>query len=154
QIQLVWRMKVSSGVPPRLSEVVLINAQSGEMSHRFSLIYPALNREISDANCRHNDGTKVRVEGQSPSGITDADNVYDYYVDTYNFYFNQTGRDSIDGSGMTLVGIVRYTEDENDPNCPPPEGAAYWLGGNMHFGKGWVADDVTAHELTHGVTEK
>ncbi|MBN1448721.1 MAG: M4 family metallopeptidase [Bacteroidetes bacterium] len=73
--------------------------------------------------------------------------VYEYYRGTH-------GRNSIDNRGGTILAIVNVTQGglsmEN----------AYWNGQFMAFGNGGTifdpiagALDVTAHELTHGVTE-
>src|SRR5690606_10184478 len=62
------------------------------------------------------------------------------------------GRNSIDDAGMTLVGSVHYGQDYDN---------AFWDGSQMVFGDGdgrifnrfTVAQDVVAHELTHGVID-
>ena len=87
-------------------------------------------------------GTLVRSEGAAASGIADADNVYDSIGDTYGFYLDNHGRDSIDNAGMLVQATVRMAEDN-----------AYWDGSNLHFGTGFASDDVVAHEFTHGITD-
>ncbi|WP_343424179.1 hypothetical protein [Candidatus Amarolinea dominans] len=70
-----------------------------------------------------------------------------YAGDTYNFYFNNHNRDSMDGAGMTLKSTVHYRSGYQN---------AFWNGSQMVYGDGYgfpLADDVVAHELTHGVTE-
>jgi len=72
---------------------------------------------------------------------------------TYDFYFNNFGRDSYDNAGGYITSYV------NDVTVGVN---AYWSGGpdnTMHYGNG-DADyfpvaslDVAGHELTHGVTE-
>ncbi|WP_392892827.1 M4 family metallopeptidase [Streptomyces sp. LN699] len=85
------------------------------------------------------------------SGAVDAhwnaEQVYDYYK-------NAHGRDSLDGSGMTvnsLVGVTYYGM---------PYANAFWDGAKMVYGNGdkeykpLSADtDVVGHEMTHGVIE-
>ena len=56
------------------------------------------------------------------------------------------GRDSIDGAGMPLISTVNYCEPGE---CPFEN--AFWNGEQMVYGAGMVTDDVTGHELTHGV---
>jgi hypothetical protein len=90
-----------------------------------------------------------RTEGQGPSGIADVDNAYDYAGDTYDFYLNYHGRDSIDGAGMDLVSTTRFCP--NIISCPYVN--AFWAGSQMVYGEGFAsADDVVGHEMTHGVT--
>jgi Zn-dependent metalloprotease len=132
-----------------------VNASNGEVVRVWTQIHSALNRQISDSNTTtNNPGTLVRSEGQGPSGIVDADNAYTFLGDTYNFYFNVHGRDSLNNAGMTLTATVRYcAPSTNGPVCPPP-GLAFFNGSSnrMYFGVGYTVDDITAHELTHGVT--
>jgi Zn-dependent metalloprotease len=157
---LVWELEVSSDDTIAVNDEVLLDAHSGEVVRQYPRNLPLLNRQIWDANGSTSDpGTSVRTEGQAASGIADADNVYDFLGDTYNFYLNQHGRDSVDGGGLVLSATVRYcspnaTDPMGPPSCPPP-GLAFWSNDNrrMYYGAGQVADDVTGHELTHGVTQ-
>ena len=71
---------------------------------------------------------------------------YDYFKNTHN-------RNSINGSGGTIISIVNVTDEFNDPLDN-----AYWNGQAMFYGNGDVAFkplagalDVAGHELTHGV---
>lgn len=85
----------------------------------------------------------------SSIGVNDALEAKTHLLDTYNFYWSQLGRDSIDDNGMLLKAHVDYGESVfldwyfN----------AYWDGSKMVFGDIMTTDDVTAHELTHGVTD-
>lgn len=72
---------------------------------------------------------------------------------TYDFYFNNFGRDSYDDAG----GIIRSYANDASVGVN-----AYWSGGpdnTMHYGNGdanyfpVASLDVAGHELTHGVTE-
>lgn len=153
---LVWDLEVTCESALTANARVLVNALNGDVVRVWSTVYSALNREIYDANSTTNDpGTLTRTEGQPASGIADVNNAYDYLGDTYAFYFNVHGRDSLDGNGLKLSGTVRYCSPNgtNAPSCPPAS-LAFFSNGNkrMYFGAGYTADDVTAHELTHGVT--
>lgn len=151
---LVWDLEVSSQTLLEANARVLVNAANGQLVRVWTQIHSALNRQIFDANTTTNDpGTLVRAEGQVASGISDADNAYTFLGETYNFYKNVHNRDSLNGGGMTLSATVRYCSPNgtNAPSCPPPN-LAFYSGNRMYFGAGYVADDVTAHELTHGVT--
>jgi Zn-dependent metalloprotease len=62
---------------------------------------------------------------------------------TYQYYLERHNRNSLDGRGGNIVGIVRF--GVNFPN-------AFWNGKAMFFGDGFTRSvDVTGHELTHGV---
>jgi Zn-dependent metalloprotease len=97
-------------------------------------------------------GQKVRGEGDPPSDDEAVNEAYDGLGATYDLYSEVFGRDSIDGKGMPLVGVVHYGNDFNN---------AFWDGAEMVFGDGdgqifvgfTKAIDVIGHELTHGVTE-
>lgn len=68
---------------------------------------------------------------------------------TYSYYFTKYNRNSINNAGYQLKSYVNETATSNN---------AYWDGSIMHFGvrtsnsAGITAIDVTAHELTHGLT--
>jgi Zn-dependent metalloprotease len=149
---LAWRMEVTNVGNTVLKDVVLVDAHSGRTVLRYPLIHDVLNRRIYDCN---NDmfaglGALVRSEPDPPTGILDVDLAYDYFGDTYDFYLNYHGRDSLDNAGMTLDATVRYCNILE--LCPWPN--AGWDGSRVLFGDGFAqADDVVAHELTHGVTE-
>ncbi|WP_139491815.1 M4 family metallopeptidase [Brevibacillus dissolubilis] len=75
-----------------------------------------------------------------------AEQVYDYFKNTHN-------RNSLDNAGKKLLSVVHYGSNYNN---------AFWDGTYMVYGDGdgvtfrpfSYAIDVTAHEFTHGVTEK
>lgn len=96
--------------------------------------------------------------------FTDIDNFWDnvnanldeYATDahwgaemTYDYFFLQHGRNSIDGNGFALNSYVHY--DNNYAN-------AFWDGQRMTYGDGdgaWnplTALDIAGHEITHGLT--
>lgn len=96
--------------------------------------------------------------------MTDADNVWNlarqragvdahvYAGITYQWYYDNVGRNSINGAGGTIDSIVHYSTNYNN---------AFWDGTKMVYGDGDGTTfrplsgslDVVAHELTHGVTE-
>lgn len=68
---------------------------------------------------------------------------------TYDFYLKVLGRNSVDGQGGTLRGVVRLAKGYDN---------AFWATnmGTLFFGDAEPfagALDVVAHELTHGVTD-
>jgi Zn-dependent metalloprotease len=151
---LAWKIIVRSEESP-IREFVFIDAKSGIGLLSFNQMDTALSRSIYD----NNNGNwswdlpgygPVRTEGQPDTGNPDVDNAYYNLGDTYDFYMQFHGRDSIDGAGMPLIATVRYC----DPSRSCPYKNAFWNGSQMVFGKGFAAaDDVVGHELTHGVTE-
>ena len=146
---LVWRFETRGGGPDS-DRSFLVDAVSGEVVRDYPLWLTALDRQVHDsANSTADPGTLVRSEGQAPSGNVDVDSAYDFLGDTYDFYSVNHGRDSIDGAGLTLSATVRYCS----PSEPCPYANAYWNGMRMYFGQGYATDDVTGHELTHGVTQ-
>ena len=78
--------------------------------------------------------------------LPDAVSASFYLSQTYDYYLERHGRNSIDGKGGSMLAIVRV--DKNFDN-------AYWNGTAMYFGDGKPyagALDIVGHELTHGVT--
>jgi Zn-dependent metalloprotease len=124
--------------------MMLLNNSAGE-----------LRRTIYD--CKHVESTPprgklVRGEGSPKSKDRAVNEAYDYSGDTYRFYQQILGRNSIDGRGMRLDSFVHFSDHFNN---------AFWDGGEMVYGDGdgvtfnsfTKALDVIAHELTHGVTQ-
>ncbi len=86
------------------------------------------------------------------SGNSHAKSAHKYAIGTYNFYATKFNRDSIDNARMAITSTVDYC----DPYYGCPYDNAFWSGTQMVYGNGrdWpLADDVVAHELTHGVTQ-
>ena len=66
---------------------------------------------------------------------------------TYDYYLERHNRNSLDGQGGTIMGIVRFGTNFNN---------AFWNGQLMLFGDALPfagSLDIVAHELTHGVTQ-
>lgn len=103
-------------------------------------------------------GKKLFDEGHVFTGSEDASakNVYEQFKQTYDFYLEVFGRDSIDGRGLKLVGCVHYDEDTRPGFFNAfffDEVMAYGDGDGEIFRSFTDIIDITAHELTHGVTE-
>ncbi len=88
---------------------------------------------------------------------SDAASVSAHYNadNTYNYYKNTHGRNSIDGNGGTIISIVNVVNDDGSSLAN-----AYWNGSAMFYGNGGSmfkplagAEDVGAHEMTHGVIQ-
>lgn len=112
-------------------------------------------RSIYDAgNGPRLPGRLVRAEGQPESPDAAVNEAYEGLGATFDFYWQVFQRNSIDGQGLHLTGIVHYSEDGTGYDN------AFWDGEEMVFGDGdgvffnrfTIALDVIGHELTHGVT--
>jgi Zn-dependent metalloprotease len=111
-------------------------------------------RVISDAHGSEDvRGPIVRREGDPATNDEATDEAYEGLGDTFEFWLEAYGRNSIDDAGMPLRGVVHF--GELYPN-------AFWDGQRMVFGDGdgqvlglmTGSLDVIGHELGHGVTEK
>jgi Zn-dependent metalloprotease len=98
-------------------------------------------------------GQPTRAEGAPPVDDEGVNQAYDGFGATYAFYWDVFGRDSIDNTGMPIMGLVHFSTDYDN---------AFWDGqGHMFFGDGdgtmftplTNSLDVIGHELTHGVTQ-
>ncbi|MBI2031489.1 MAG: M4 family metallopeptidase [Candidatus Levybacteria bacterium] len=134
----------SSDNQPTFSMMYFIDLEKGEILYKLSNIMDVLNRQAYD--CSGGSCILVRPEGSPPTGDSDVDNAYDFLGDTYNFYFNSFGRDSYNNQGAVLKGKMHYPM-----SCPN----ASWVGqsSEMRFCTNMVIKDITAHELTHAVTQ-
>ena len=155
----VWRVPVRSAVRADLRDVVLVDAGSGRVALRLDQV-AHLDRVVCDdvrtTKYRCAAGAYDRTEGAPPTGLVDADQAYDLTGATATWYAGTLGVDltvligSDLGDGRKLRSTTNY--------CPPgacPLDNAFWAGDQMVYGAGYTAaDDVVAHELTHGVTER
>lgn len=147
---LVWRMDVTPNRLLPIRELVLVDAHTGIVALHFNQIPHAKNRLTYTANNGTSlPGTLVCNEANPncTGGDTHAVAAHIYAGHTYDFYFTNHGRDSINNAGMNLISTVHY--NTNYAN-------AFWSGTQMVYGDAYgfaLADDVVAHELTHGVTD-
>lgn len=96
-------------------------------------------------------GQLVRGEGDPDVADISVNEAYGFSGDTYDFYDQVFGRNSIDGQGMRLDSSVHFGQDYDN---------AFWDGRQMVYGDGdgqffdrfTKCIDVVGHELTHGVT--
>jgi len=128
-------------------EAFLVDAHTGNVLDRWSLVESAMDRRIYDGQGGAAlPGVLVREEGGSPvAGLSDANATYDYAGDSYGYYLRAFGRDSLDGLGLPLIATVRSTAAV----CPN----AFWNGMQTAFCFGTASDDIVAHEFQHGVTQ-
>jgi Zn-dependent metalloprotease len=96
-------------------------------------------------------GRLVRAEGDAATGDAAVDAAYDGAGEVYDFYFDEMGRDSLDGQGLQLVSTVHHRRRFNN---------AFWDGTQMAYGDGdgeifssFLELSVIAHEMSHGVVQ-
>jgi hypothetical protein len=157
-LHAVWRVPVRSRSRLDVADLVLVDARSGRVALRLAGT-AGLDRVVCDDlrtdSYRCRPGLYDRVEGGPATGSTDADQAYDLSGVTATWYAAALGVDltaligSDFGDGRKLRSTTNY--------CPPgacPLDNAFWTGNQMVYGAGYTsADDVVAHELTHGVTQ-
>lgn len=148
---LVWRMAVAGVERIDIDELVLIDAVTGGVRLHFNQVDTAKDRETYNANNSSSLPGTLRCDESNPTcagGDSHEVAAHLYAGDTYDFYWNYHGRDSVDDAGMTLVSSVHYGVNYKN---------AFWsrLDEQMVYGDAYgypLADDVVGHELTHGVT--
>ena len=133
---------------------VYVDVDSGEIVAVYPTIHFALNRRVHSANNGTSlPGTLRRSEGQGATTDTDVNAAYDNTGDSYNAYNMYFNRDSYNNAGASMISTVHYSSNYCN---------AFWNGQQMTYGDGNANQgckplarslDVTAHELTHGVTE-
>ncbi len=129
-----------------IREAFFVEAQTGEILDRWSMIHDARSRSVHDAGGTNSlPGPVARTEGQGATGNSEVDRAYDYAGDTYDYFFRGFGRDSLNNGGMTLIATVNSTAG----GCPN----ARWNGAQSMYCTGLATDDVIGHEFTHGLTQ-
>ncbi|MFM8704782.1 MAG: M4 family metallopeptidase [Planctomycetia bacterium] len=102
-------------------------------------------------------GRLVRSEGKKKVADPAVNEAFDHSGDTFDFFHDLFGRNSLDDAGMTLISSVHV--GESDGSGYQPMSNAFWDGSQMAYGDGdgvvfrrfTKSLDVVAHELTHGV---
>ncbi len=119
---------------------------------RAAAATPQKSRTVYDARqATRLPGTRVRSEGHPATGDVAVDEAYDGLGATFDFFWENYARNSIDDAGMPLKATVHYGRSYDN---------AFWNGSQMVFGDGdgqyfnrfTIALDVIGHELAHGVT--
>lgn len=146
--------QVRAAAQDTLLQTAKLRGQRSVLSKTFTALSAGgMHRSIYDAGHKFStSGMLVRDEGQKPSKDSAVNDVYNGFAATYKLYMDIFHRDSIDGQGLRMEGVVHYGSKYNN---------AFWNGARMMFGdgdgklfKGFTKSlDVIGHELTHGVTE-
>lgn len=157
--ELSEELRQASGDTARVStELRNLRAQAGFLTNAMSTLgaiqehlapFPA----VKVYDCKKHQtlpGTAVRHRNSSPD--LSASRTFKETTAVANFYKQVFGRNSIDGTGMTMMSSIHFGDNYNN---------AMWNGTQMIYGDGdrqifidfTVANDIIAHELTHGVTQ-
>ncbi len=135
-------------------DTVYVDQDTGEIVAVHPQIFFAENRKVYSAgNGSTTPGTLNRSEGQAATTDIDVNAAYDNTGSTWEAYKGFWNRDSYNNAGGALISTVHYSSNYCN---------AYWNGTQMVYGDGSASQgcaplarsmDVTAHELTHGVTQ-
>ncbi len=148
---LAWR---EGGVPRK--ERIFVDANTGEVVARFSLIRNDFIPDLNKFKCPDKDGcdpedelTCLWIETLYPANPL-YPTCYQNLASTWNFYHDEFGRDSYDGNGAAVKVVVEYPlgaqwDDYCIRICLGPADAPLW-------GDQVQALDIMAHEFTHAVT--
>lgn len=154
---LAWKTTVdyvSEAGPQR--DTIYADAETGNLVARVPHVQYALHLQTYDCHQKTRNCTLVLETPPDalPANTGDAaiDAAHNFAAATYNYYWNNYGRDSIDNNGLTIISRVHYDRNYNN---------AFWDGTQMTYGDGDGTTfiplsqdaDVVGHELTHGVTE-
>ncbi|MCP3163984.1 M4 family metallopeptidase [Myxococcus qinghaiensis] len=147
------RMKGESLKGEPVDDTVLVNARSGDVFERLTHIHGALDRRVYDGRQGPGlPGTGSRMEGDPPVLDPIVNAAYDNTGAVWRCYKELFNRDSYNNAGAPLITTVHHRVNYVN---------AFWNGTQMVFGDGdgntatnlANAIDITAHELTHAVTE-
>ena len=158
----VWRVTVGDRVA--VHRQVLVDERTGAVLLDLEAHQEALDRVVCNRNNARLAETPctsgfARTEGAPATGVADVDAAYDHAGSVSTFYQAVGGVDLTDLIGVNVSGVKKLaatvrvctTDSVNDP-CPYPN--AFWNGTQMNYGAGYAAaDDVVAHEITHGVIQ-
>ena len=131
--------------------VPALMASPSPTGRRHRLVYDARKKDSLP-------GKLVRSEGDAKVADTAVNEAYDFSGDTFDFYLERFGRNSLDDAGMSLISSVHVGEADGGDRYQPMNNA-FWDGSQMAYGDGdgvvfqcfTKSLDVVAHELTHGV---
>ncbi len=137
-----------------VKDKVYVDVDTGDIVAVHPTIHFSLNRKVYSANNGSSTpGSLKRSEGQAATSDLDVNAAYDNTGAAYKAYNNFWNRDSYNNAGASLISTVHYSQNYCN---------AYWNGQQMVYGDGSSSQgcmplarsvDVTAHELTHAVTE-
>jgi Zn-dependent metalloprotease len=165
----VWRFEVTRGAAER--RLILVDDHTGGVLMNVDEV-EAVNRVVcDDANTPRDEAlspptctgpTYARSEGGPATGSSDVNGAYDLAGPVSELYAalgidltSLIGR-TVSGGAKALAQTVNFCPTGAVPlpaTCPGYDNA-FWNGSQMYYGTGYAAaDDIVAHEMTHGVTE-
>ncbi len=158
-LHLAWEVAVT-GRSQLLIDKVYVDARTGEIVDRRPEVETARSRTVYDGQGGSvpTQGTQVGSENSPPATTdTSARAAFDNTGATYDCYHDLYQRDSWDDQGGVLTSTVRVVFQTQSGSTGDN---AAWALGQMWYGEGddnlmgptALGLDVTAHELTHGVT--
>ncbi|MBI2426799.1 MAG: FG-GAP repeat protein [Candidatus Kerfeldbacteria bacterium] len=150
ETHLVWEVKTEHSIS-------FVDAHSAKIIHEAARLKASRDRRVYTSNeTTRLPGKQLMNESgylYSPQQIpeparTDSKEAYDYSGQTYDYYLRTFSRDSYDGRGSALLSSVNYYYRNLCPN-------AFWDSDRkqmIYCDQMTEANDVVAHELTHGVS--
>jgi Zn-dependent metalloprotease len=152
---LTWVVEVTNSADVR--EKVFLDARTGKVVNRFSMMAHALDRRLIEASLDDRgtptnpqddtvELTEVWREGQPTGNLNSAQlDLHDGTGEAYWLFKNAFNYDSYDGRGATMITV------NNDPRIDCPN--ASWNGISTNYCDGVTSDDTVAHEWAHAYTE-
>ena len=154
----VWRIDASLPARGRQAaqrRLVVVDARGGEVLTTIGRIY-SVDRIICDNQDAPGRSFRcnppfARSEGQAITGVSDVDTLYRLMGVVDDYLASRFGRLGLDGNGARLKATVRHC---GASGCPWQGAEWKWAEQQAIFGRGWArADDIVAHELTHGLLD-
>ena len=140
---LAWVVEVTNATNVR--DMVFLDASTGKLVNRYSLIHDGLYRELYESTYARK-GLRWSEGDKFPARLdVDQQNELLATGESYWFFQNAFGRDSYDGLGHKMITV------NNDPSISCPN--ANWNGVTTNYCTGVSSDDVVAHEWGHAYTE-
>lgn len=144
---LAYVVEVSNASTVR--ETVFVDAHTGKVVNRYSMIHDALERHVLEAGGKTDPAQfqEVWKEGDPFPGTLDQpqQDLVEGTGEAYWLFENTFGFDSWDGKG----GAMRTVNNDGRIACPN----ANWNGTTTNYCDGVTSDDTVAHEWAHAYTE-
>ena len=163
-MRLTWEVRVA-GTEALVDDVVYVDAHTGSVVDRRPQVFTARTRSVKDGLGLDFPfalvGPEVGNEASPPSGDDIAKAAFDNVGKTYDCWKTLYARDSFDNAGGKLTSTVHVMFPRPDGGASTGNNAG-WALDQMIYGDGdgdvfaplAFGFDVTAHEVSHGVTAK
>lgn len=146
-------------VDRRFGSVTLAMDNRPAALRRFVCDTEGVRKPVDEQVCDGKANAYVRSEGEGASGVADVDAIYRQLGATARWYREYVGADlaKLVGDpgapgGAALRATARICPEDAGADCPEPNAYWDWTTRQLYYGEGFTALDITAHELTHGVT--